>query len=146
LRERALARRRQAGALPIFGSDLYGEQLQRARASLEAAGLAAAVQLKQGNVLEIRAPAPCGVLVANPPYGERMGEAEQLAEFYPRLGDALKKNFSGWRCYFLSADKTLPKLLGLRSSRRIALHNGPLECRLYEYRVVKGELRGEPHS
>jgi putative N6-adenine-specific DNA methylase len=143
LQEAARARCRPPARLPIFGSDLYGEQLKRARENLERAGLADAVQLKQANILELPPPAARGVLVANPPYGARIGDREELASFYPRLGDALKRRFAGWRCYLFSADKALAKLIGLRCSRRVPLYNGALECRLYEYRIVEGGLKPE---
>jgi len=130
-----------AAPLALFGSDLYGDQVKRARENLAAAGLQDVVQLKQANLLELSPPAPAGVLVANPPYGARLGEKEELADFYPRLGDALKQRFAGWRCYFFSADKDLPKRIGLRSSRRVPLYNGALECRLYEYRMVAGTAK-----
>ena len=77
-------------------------------------------------------------MVANPPYGVRLGEMDALAAFYPRLGDALKANWAGWRCCFLSADTNLAKLIHLKASGRTPLYNGALECRLYEYRMVAG--------
>jgi putative N6-adenine-specific DNA methylase len=80
-------------------------------------------------------------MIANPPYGERLGEDAALAEFYPKLGDTLKKYYSGWRCYLFSGDTRLPKLIRLSASRRTPLYNGPLECRLYEYRIVTGSNR-----
>src|SRR5882672_6958773 len=77
-----------AGARPapnpspaIFGSDLYGDALKLARVNLAAAGFADAVTLKQANLLEISAPGADGVLVANPPYGVRIGEQDELASF-----------------------------------------------------------------
>ncbi len=99
------------------------------------------MSLKQANVLELPAPAPSGVMVANPPYGVRIGEDEALAAFYPRLGDALKQRYAGWRCFFLTADLRLAKLIGLKAARRTPLFNGPLECRLFEYRMVSGTMR-----
>jgi putative N6-adenine-specific DNA methylase len=80
-------------------------------------------------------------MVTNPPYGERLGSEDELAAFYPPLGDALKKNFPGWSCWLLSADTRLPKLLGLRVGRKIPLYNGPLECRLYNVDIVAGSAR-----
>jgi putative N6-adenine-specific DNA methylase len=77
-------------------------------------------------------------MVMNPPYGERMGSADELARFYPKLGDALKRNFTGWRCYIFTADLRLPKLIRLEPSRRTPLWNGALECRLYEFEIVRG--------
>ncbi|MBK5105933.1 MAG: N-6 DNA methylase, partial [Burkholderiales bacterium] len=141
LRAEAVARRKPLAAQPIYGSDLYGDTLKLAQANLRAAGLEAVVQLKQANALEISAPAATGVLVTNPPYGERMGEQQELAEFYPRFGDALKQKFAGWNCYILSADMNLPKLIKLKVSRRTPLYNGALECRLFEYKIVAGSMR-----
>ena len=142
LRAESKARRKPLAPLPIYGSDLYGDTLKLAQANLRAAGLEEAVQLKQANVLEISAPAATGVLVTNPPYGERMGAQQDLAEFYPKFGDALKQKFAGWNCYILSADMNLPKLIKLQASKRTPLFNGALECRLFEYRIVAGSMRG----
>ena len=86
-------------------------------------------------------PAPSGLLVTNPPYGVRLGEKEQLAEFYPKLGDALKQKFSGWTAFIFSGDPELPRLIRLKPSRKTVLYNGALECRLYEYRMVAGGNR-----
>jgi putative N6-adenine-specific DNA methylase len=127
--------------LPIYGSELYGDTLKLAHANLHAAGLAQAVSLKQANALEISAPAETGVLVTNPPYGGRMGERQELAEFYPRFGDALKQKFAGWSCYIFSADMNLPKLIKLQVSKRTPLFNGALECRLFEYKIIAGSMR-----
>ena len=142
LRDEAEARRKPVVLLPIYGSDLYGDTLKLAHTNLSAAGLEGAVQLKQANALEVSAPAGHGVLVTNPPYGERMGEQQDLAAFYPRFGDALKQKFAGWNCYILSADMNLPKLIKLQVSKRTPLFNGALECRLFEYRIVAGSMRG----
>ena len=142
LRAEAEARRKPVIALPIHGSELYGDTLKLARTNLQAAGLEQAVQLKQANALEVSAPAASGVLVTNPPYGERMGEQHALAEFYPKFGDALKQKFAGWNCYILSADMNLPKLIRLQVSKRTPLYNGALECRLFEYKIVAGGMRG----
>ena len=142
LRAEAEARRKPVVPLPVYGGDLYGDTLKLAHANLRAAGLEEAVHLKQANALEISAPAGTGVLVTNPPYGERMGEQQELAEFYPRFGDALKQKFAGWNCYILSADMNLPKLIKLQVSKRTPLYNGALECRLFEYKIVAGSMRG----
>lgn len=130
--------------LPIYGSDLSNAELQAARRNLADAGLGEAVKLKQADVLRLAAPAESGVLVTNPPYGVRLGEQGKLAEFYPALGDALKRNFAGWDCFILSADPRLAKLIRLSPARRIPLFNGALECRLLEYRMVAGTLRRKP--
>ena len=137
----ALAREKPRTALPIYGGDLYGDELKNARANLNAAGLDGVISFKQANVLEMPAPASSGVIVTNPPYGVRLGETEDLAAFYPKLGDALKQKFAGWRAYILSADMALPKLIRLSASKRTVLFNGALECRLFEIKVVAGSAR-----
>ncbi len=141
LKETALARQNPKARQPIFGSDLYGDALAAARENVFVAGFSEVVTLKQANVLEISAPAPTGVIVTNPPYGVRIGELQSLNEFYPKLGDMLKKKFSGWNAYIMTADPLLPKSIRLTPSRRIPLFNGALECRLLEYRMVAGGMR-----
>jgi len=140
-RSEAARREKPLEPLPIHGSDLYGRSLDNARMNLRDAGLEEAVSLKQVNLLELSPPAPTGMIVTNPPYGVRLGEKEQLAAFYPKLGDALKQRFAGWTAYILSGDADLAKLIRLHASRKTVLFNGALECRLYEYRMVAGGNR-----
>ena len=141
LLRQSVARQKPKVPLSIYGSDHSGDVLKAAHANLAAAGLEKLVSLKQANVLEISAPAKEGIIVTNPPYGVRLGEQQELAEFYPKLGDMLKKRFTGWRAYLLSADMRLPKLIGLAASKRTPLFNGALECRLFEYKMVEGGMR-----
>lgn len=141
LKEAAITRQKPKTSQPIFGSDLYGDALADARTNLSVAGFAEIVTLKQANILEISAPAPFGLLVTNPPYGVRIGEQQELADIYPKLGDMLKKKFSGWKAYIFTADPLLPKLIRLAASRRTPLFNGALECRLLEYKMVAGGMR-----
>ena len=129
---------REESSPVLYGSDNDPEALKAARRNLAAAGVERWVKLEQADVLEREAPAGAGVMVMNPPYGERMGSLDELARFYPKLGDALKKRFAGWRCYVFTADLRLPKLIRLAPSARTPLWNGALECRLYEFRMVAG--------
>jgi len=142
LREEAAQPARHAPKLALFGSDADAKSLTAARRNLATAGVERWVTLEAVDLLERRAPAPGGVMIANPPYGERLGEAEALARFYPKLGDALKKNFAGWNCFFFTADRRMEKLIRLQTSRRTVLYNGALECRLFEFRIVAGSHRG----
>ena len=127
--------------LPIWGSDRDDDAVARCIQNLAHAGLDDLIEVRRADLLEIDPPAATGVLVANPPYGERLGELDELAAFYPKLGDALKKRFAGWRCWLLSADTRLPKLIGLRPDRKTPLFNGALECRLYGFEIVAGSAR-----
>ena len=96
-----------------------------------------------GHMLDASPPADAGILVMNPPYGERMGDEAELAAFYPKLGDVLKQRFAGWTAYIFTSDLRLPKLIRLTASRRIPLYNGALECRLFKYELVAGSRRRE---
>jgi putative N6-adenine-specific DNA methylase len=128
----------EVNAPALYASDTDPKALNAARRNLAAAGVERWATIERADVLERAAPAASGVMVMNPPYGERLGSPEELARFYPRLGDALKKKFAGWRCYIFTADLRLPKLIGLAPSARIPLWNGALECRLYEFKIVSG--------
>jgi putative N6-adenine-specific DNA methylase len=141
LRREAEAARVPAKKLPIYGSDISGWALEDARRNIGDAGLNEAITLSQSDVLNVTAPAEAGILVTNPPYGERIGDEEQLAELYPKLGDVLKQHFAGWSAYIFTGDTRLPKLIRLKPSRKTPLFNGPLECRLYEIKLVAGSHR-----
>jgi putative N6-adenine-specific DNA methylase len=141
--DEARANEKPKSLASVFGSDMYGEALKIARENLVANGLGDCVQLKQANILEISAPTDAGVLVTNPPYGDRIGDSEALKELYPKLGDLLKQKFAGWRAYFFSGDTNLPKGIRLSTSRKTPLFNGKIECRLYEYKIIAGSNRRE---
>jgi putative N6-adenine-specific DNA methylase len=127
--------------LPIFGSDIDPAMVRAAGLNLRAAGLFDCVRLMEADFLNVDPPTEEGYIVSNPPYGVRMGSEEDLGPFYKEIGDNLKQHFPGWTVFLLSADPELPKRIGLQTTRRIPLYNGPLECRLVEYRLVAGSNR-----
>ncbi len=139
----AAAERRTAAPqrLSIWGSDSDDDAVARTQQNLAHAGLDDLIEVHRADLLDVAPPAESGILVTNPPYGERLGEADELAAFYPRLGDAMKQRFAGWHCWFLSADTRLPKLIGLKPARKIPIFNGALECRFYDFPVVAGSAR-----
>ena len=139
--ERVRSRRRMSQPLPIYGSDKLGSALKLASDNLALAGLEVAVHLKQKDILDGGPPAPGGIIVMNPPYGERLAAKDELAAFYPKLGDVLKQRYAGWTAYILTADLRLAKLIGLAASKRTPLYNGALDCRLFEFKLVAGSMR-----
>ncbi|MDP5238104.1 THUMP domain-containing protein [Uliginosibacterium sp. 31-16] len=141
IRKAAQQRQKQAPELPIFGADIDPRQIRSAEANLEAAGLAGKVELLVCDVLDLQAPDDAGVIVCNPPYGVRLSSGDELAEFYPKLGDALKRGFAGWNAYFITADLEMAKLIGLKASKRTPLMNGDLDCRVFEFKLVAGQNR-----
>ena len=126
----------------LFASDIAQGALSKTQAHLAAAKVDGFVRVEQADALTRAAPATTGVIVSNPPYGVRLADAAALAALYPKLGDALKRHFPGWRAYLLTADLRLAKLIGLKADRRIPLFNGALDARLFAYRLVAGSNRG----
>lgn len=141
LKHEARAAVRPIEKLPIHGSDLSRIAVAHAQQNFSDAGLPDIVTLQQLDVLDAVPPAETGVLIMNPPYGERIGEQEALAELYPKLASVLKQRFAGWTAYILTADTRLPSLMRLKPSRKTPLFNGPIECRLYEFKLVAGSNR-----
>ncbi|MGZ8271524.1 MAG: THUMP domain-containing class I SAM-dependent RNA methyltransferase [Methylophilus sp.] len=125
----------------IYGSDMDLRAVRVAKQNLQEAGLIEAVQLSHVEFTALVPPADSGVMVANPPYGVRIGEDEELATLYPKMSVTLKQKFSGWNTYFLTNDLRMPKLMRLSPSKKTPLFNGPLECRLFEIKMVAGSNR-----
>lgn len=122
---------------------IYANDISRRAVSIMCDNFAESNLLKYVNIdsedfLEKDAPADNGVLLCNPPYGIRLEEEEKLAEFYPLIGNHLKRNFTNWDCYFFSADLSLGKLIHLKPNRKVPLYNGALDCRLFEFKMVAG--------
>jgi putative N6-adenine-specific DNA methylase len=139
LKQRARDRIRGAPPTPsIFASDVDVRAVERCTANSVAAGVREWVAVSEADVLARSAPARSGVLIANPPYGVRLDDDAKLVAFYPRLGDALKQHYAGWVAYLFSGDARLPKLIGLKPSKRTPLYNGAIECRLYRFEIVSG--------
>lgn len=141
IRAAAEARVKPAERLDIRGYDIDERAVRATRRNLQEAGFGNLITVDREDLLEVQPLTEHGVLLANPPYGERIGEQEELAAFYPQLGTALKRHWAGWNCFFFTADLRLPKLVGLKPSRKTPLFNGPLECRLFEIRMVAGSNR-----
>ena len=136
----------------IFGSDISGDMVAMSRHNLRCAGILFEVPLKQIEAQEVRPPSDVpGILLTNPPYGERIGvrgdstvpEDDLSASFYSALSTTLKQRFAGWSVFLFTADLGLPKLLRLKESRKTPFFNGALECRLFRFAMVAGFTRRE---
>ena len=120
---------------PIFGSDRDFDILTQARTNAQQCGIAEQVTFTQVELSQLEAPADCGVIICNPPYGERLGDARELSDFYQLLGDVFKQRFKGWTAFVLTGNKELAKRVGLKASRRIPVYNGSLPCTLLKYEL-----------
>ncbi|QDC97858.1 class I SAM-dependent RNA methyltransferase [Candidatus Methylopumilus universalis] len=127
--------------LDIYGSDLDLRAVRVARHNLKVAGLEEVAKVMQSDFIKLEPPASEGTLVTNPPYGQRIGEDEDLKEVYPVWAKHMKESFGGWNTYFLTADLEMPKDMRLKPSKKTPLYNGALECRLFEIKMVAGSNR-----
>jgi putative N6-adenine-specific DNA methylase len=127
--------------LDIYGSDIDLRSVRVARHNLKVAGLEETAKVMQSDFIKLEPPASKGTLVTNPPYGQRIGEDEDLKEVYPVWAKHMKESFGGWDTYFLTADLEMPKDMRLKPTKKTPLYNGALECRLFEIKMVAGSNR-----
>ena len=119
----------------LLGYDLSRSAVDIAKKNTSAVGLANQIRLSRGDVLNLSPAGYTGVIACNLPFGERTGDVEALVPLYKGIGDILKQRCTGYRAYLFTGNLKLAKSIGLRPSRRFALHNGPIECRLLEYEL-----------
>lgn len=126
--------------VPLIGYDLNPAAIENAKANLARAHLGAnTIHFEVGNALDIQPVAAKGWIVSNPPYGERLNEAD-LA-LWSQFATHLKQNFTGWSVNLITSDLDLPSHLRLKPNRRHPLYNGPLDCRLFNFQMVAASNR-----
>lgn len=130
----------------FFGADSDPHMVTIAKRNLQAAGVAGFVHLDKRDVVHAMPPddAPPGLLITNPPYGERLGEREALPALYRSLGEVLRTRFVGWRAAILAGDDELGHATGLRAARRYRLYNGALETPLLIFELSEKALAPRP--
>jgi putative N6-adenine-specific DNA methylase len=148
----------------IFGSDVAHRMVDFAQRNAERAGVADVIEFRGGDALQRMPPSDVpGVMLLNPPYGERIevagvagGQAapasagreqavtENGGEFFSQLATHWKKNYPGWTAWVLTPDLKLPSKMRLKETRRVPMWNGPIECRLFRFDMVRGSARETP--
>ena len=180
IRTEAQRAQRPAGpAVMVYGSDVSHRMVDFAQRNAQRAGVAAAIEFRGGDALQRMPPATVpGVMIVNPPYGERIEaagfagtaaarravpaqdaaamtvvaigrEAAQVdggGAFFVQLAAHWKKNYAGWSAWVLTPDLKLPGKMRLKESRRVPMWNGPIECRLFRFDMVKGSARAPAAS
>lgn len=146
-RPELLAREQQAAAsgrrpapCPVVARDLDPRAVAAVFHNAEAAGVGGLVRAERGDLAALADQPPGTVVVTNPPYGERIGEGQDLEGLYRALGDTCKRRLSGSTLWVLTGSAELAKSIGLRASRRLVVFNGPIECRLLRFEIVAGAL------
>lgn len=119
----------------IFGSDINELAIDSTIKNLKRARLTQNVKVRVGKVDHIYIPEGNGVIIMNPPYGERIGDIAELHDLYPKIGDMLKKNAKGYKASVFTADMEFKKKFGLKPDSRTPLYNGKIECNFYQYSI-----------
>lgn len=133
---RTRAREGRGRTVRIAGCDASRAAVRTARDYLARAGFAQNVTLDVKNLSEARPLGDgAGILITNPPYGERLGEAGELGPLYEMLGDVMKRRFPGWTAWVLGGNRALEKRIGLRPAAKLVLFNGPIECRFLKFPI-----------
>lgn len=132
----------------IYGSDQDTQVIAAAKENIRRAKLEGVIELQVGELSQVQRPQGVekGLLVTNPPYGERLGETDQLMFLYQQLGQVLRAQFTGWRAAVLTADPLLCKVMGLKSHKDYQLFNGALESRLFLFEVYAARPETEVAS
>ncbi len=123
---------------PIFGYDVNPEAIQGALTNLERAGLTGFVHFERKKLAVCQPPKELrqnGLLVVNPPYGERIGKIRELKQLYANLGKQLKQYFQGWNAAVFTGNTELGKNIGLRATKKHTLYNGALKCSLLQFKI-----------
>jgi 23S rRNA (guanine2445-N2)-methyltransferase / 23S rRNA (guanine2069-N7)-methyltransferase len=146
LREEASMRRAaQTPRRCIVGSDIDGEAVRMAIANAAQAGVAEWVHVEKRPLESVVPPrGPAGLLVANPPYGERIGAESALPDLYAELGRLLRERFRGWQAAILTGDPPLARHLGVYAKRTHRVFNGAIECRLLRFDLTEESERPSP--
>jgi len=126
----------------ISGSDMEARAIRNTRGNVIAAGMQKVIGLQVATFDEFSPPEEGGILIINPPYGERM-EQTDIISFYKTIGDALKKNYNGYDAWIISSDLNAMKFIGLKPSRKIPVFNGQLECRFMKFGIYKGSKKDQ---
>jgi putative N6-adenine-specific DNA methylase len=140
---RAQARTTLADGRPLaalVGIERDPEVLAQAQRNAEAAGVAPWIEFRLGDARDLEPPPGVGLVVCNPPYGERLGEREEAEALHAALGERLRQRCGGWTLWLLSGNPELTRALRMKASRRIPISNGGIDCRWLRYELRRNGL------
>ncbi len=125
----------------ITAHDISNRAISIAKENAERAGVIDNIDFSKKDFLDSKASGDKGVILINPPYGERLEDEEEMIEFYGEVGTRLKHFYNGYDAWIISSNLRALKFIGLRPSRKIKLYNGPLECKLQKYELYRGSKK-----
>ncbi len=124
----------------IMGSDISKESITTARTNVSNTNFKKEINLLVSPITKFKPPAGGGIVITNPPYGERMNQ-DDIKELYKHIGDTLKQKYDGYNVWIISSDFQALKLVGLRPSKKIPVFNGPLECKFAKFEIYEGSRK-----
>jgi len=125
---------------PILGWDKNLGCVRKTEQNIEAAGLTGKIEVNRKRFERLEAPPAPGTIIMNPPYDERL-EEDDIEEFYEIIGDTLKKKYAGYSAWLITSSMDGIKKVGLRTSRKMTLFNGKLECKFVKYEMYEGSKK-----
>ncbi len=117
----------------IIGCEINKKVFEQANLNISLAGLENYIELINNNFLALQLSCTPGIIICNPPYGKKLGDENELICLYEQMGIFLKNNFSGWEFWLLSGNPKLTKYLKMKSSLKIPVSNGGINCRWIKY-------------
>jgi len=125
----------------IYASDMSMQAIRIATENARRAGVLDYIDFNRVSFELSKAPDGDGIIVTNPPYGERLQAEEEIFSLYKKIGDTLKTKYEGYDAFIISSNLEALKHVGLRATRRIQLFNGALECKLMKFSIYRGSKK-----
>ena len=119
----------------IIGCEINKDVFDQAKVNVSLAGLEDHIDLQNNDFKKIKFNSSKGLIVCNPPYGKKLGDENELINLYEDIGEFLKEKFSGWEFWLLSGNPRLTRYLKMKSSLKIPLSNGGIDCRWIKYLI-----------
>ncbi len=131
--------------VPLLGYDIDATAVQVARKNVATAGFTEDIDIRQRDFFTATGHPESGMLIMNPPYDERLPVEDSIG-LYKQIGDRLKQAYAGYQAWIISSNLEALKQVGLKSSRRLHLFNGPLECKFFKFDLYAGSKKQTPAS
>ena len=119
----------------VIGCEIDKKIFEQAQKNISLAGIEKYVDLYNIDFTKLNINEEPGIILCNPPYGKRIGDEQELIDLYSQLGVFLKHNCSGWTFWLLSGNPKLTKFLKMKSSLKIPINNGGIDCRWIKYLI-----------
>ncbi len=119
----------------IIGYEINKDVFDQAKVNISLAGLENYIELQNDSFTDTHFHSSEGLVLCNPPYGKKLGDENQLINLYEEMGEFLKKKFSGWEFWLLSGNPRLTRYLKMKSSLKIPVSNGGIDCRWIKYLI-----------